>query len=719
MKWSANSLLLTAFRKRLQPKPPPAAHPQAAQRRSLSGRRLRVARFVWLLLMALALGILVASLPGYADKLGGRLGHGPWTDIPPSARFFAASGGVASLASALLSLALAALLFRRRFAEPMAALLSFYLLLYGVVLAGPIEFAAVHWLGSAGWAILLQSLLLSGPTVAILMLFPTGGFVPGWTRWVTLLTIPWTFLLLPVVQFDQEAFRSRPILSAIAVALYFVFFGIGFYAQRYRYRNAASWAERQQIRWALYGFGLLAVWNVVSGVPFLYLNSLPPDIPMPWWAPLGELGWWLSLNIVPVCLTVAITRYRLWDIDVVINRTLVYGALTTSVVAVYALVVGAMGLLFGTADNRLVPLVATVLAALLFHPIRQRLQRGINRLMYGVRDEPFEVLAQLGERLENSLSSEMVFPTIVETVSQTLKLPYAAIAISRHGELEIVESYGRPVPAPVIYPLAYRGELVGELQVARRAADEPFTEADERILRTIARQAGEAVHAVQLMADLQWSRQQLVTAREEERRRLRRDLHDGLGPQLASQTLTIDAIDKLLAKEPERARALLRELKSQSRDAVQDIRRLVYALRPPALDELGLEGALREEAAKVSRGGLRVTVAASPLPPLPAAVEVAAYRIAQEALANVVRHAQASHCTIELAIAGQSRQRSLRVAVEDNGQGVPPAIRAGVGLQSMRERAAELGGSCQIEGRRSGGTSVTALFPLAAAEVTS
>lgn len=334
-------------------------------------------------------------------------------------------------------------------------------------------------------------------------------------------------------------------------------------------------------------------------------------------------------------------------------------------------------------------------------------------MMYGQRDEPFEVLARLGERLEDTLSPEMVYPTIVETVSQALKLPYVAVAVWRQGRLVTVESYGRPVAKTVTYPLSYQGEAVGELQVARRAPDEPFGEADERILHNLARQAGAAAHAVQLMADLQESRQRLVTTREEERRRLRRDLHDGLGPQLASQLLTVEAIEKLMARDPERAQALLHDLKAQSQDAVQDIRRLVYNLRPPALDELGLVGALREGIARQRQNGLEVAVAApSPLPPLPAAVEVAAYRVAQEALTNVVRHAQANVCTVRLAVAQVEETAVLRVVVQDDGRGLPAAYHSGIGMQSMRERAAELGGTCQIESRDGGGVRVTADFPL-------
>jgi len=226
----------------------------------------------------------------------------------------------------------------------------------------------------------------------------------------------------------------------------------------------------------------------------------------------------------------------------------------------------------------------------------------------------------------------------------------------------------------------------------------------------VARQAGPIAHAVGLTADLQHSRERLVRARDEERRRLRRDLHDGLGPRLASLTLKLDAARNLLTYDSTAADAMLRDLKADTQAAIADIRRLVYDLRPPALDELGLVvGALREHAASHSTlDGLRITVEAQEeLPPLLAAVEVAAYGIALEALTNVKRHAQARECVVRLALDG-----GLQLKITDDGVGLPAGYQAGVGLTSMRERAAELGGRCVMERRSGGGTRVWAELPV-------
>jgi len=387
--------------------------------------------------------------------------------------------------------------------------------------------------------------------------------------------------------------------------------------------------------------------------------------------------------------------------------------------------VGAMGAFFHAQGNWLIAFLATGLVALLFQPLREWLQRGVNRLLYGHRDEPFEVLARLGQRVEDTFAPERVLPTMVETIAETLKLPYVAIAVQQGKELQITESYGMPATMPQSYPLAYQGEPIGQLLVGRRAPDEAFTPGEERLLENIARQAGTAVHALQLTADLQRARQQIVTSREEERRRLRRDLHDGLGPTLAAQILKIGSARALLAERPVMADKLLAEMETDIEGTLAEVRRIVYDLRPAELDQRGLAGALHAYAEAVERGELgdthpnltvRVKIPEA-LPPLPAAVEVAAYHIAREALTNVVRHAQAQHCTLRLAVEGDEDGR-LHLSIQDDGLGLPGGERrevgvpTGVGLTSMRERAAELGGTCAIQSEPGVGTRITAVLPL-------
>ena len=309
-----------------------------------------------------------------------------------------------------------------------------------------------------------------------------------------------------------------------------------------------------------------------------------------------------------------------------------------------------------------------------------------------------------------------MLPTVVRTVVEALKLPYAVIELKQGNAFKTAAVTGKPVDEPLRLPLVYGGETVGRLVLGARVGSEGFTPAERRLLEDLARQVGVAVHAVnlteealRLSADLQRSRERLVTAREEERRRLRRDLHDGLGPQLASLTMMAEAARDLVPVDPARAEEVLEGIAEQTQEAVADVRRLVYALRPPTLDTLGLMGTLRSQASH--HDGLNIAVEGpDELQPLPAAVEVAAYRIALEALTNVVRHAEARNCWVRLVF--EESTNTLRLEVQDDGRGIGGDRKAGVGLTSMRERAEELGGSCTVEAVPSGGTCLRAILPV-------
>ncbi|MDP9476859.1 MAG: GAF domain-containing sensor histidine kinase [Actinomycetota bacterium] len=460
----------------------------------------------------------------------------------------------------------------------------------------------------------------------------------------------------------------------------------------------SSGEERQQLKWVAYAVAVLTVGIIISSISEAAGESLLSRIPV-----------LVGFLTVPVAIGIAVLKYRLYDIDLLINRTLVYGVLTVCVVGLYVLVVGYLGAMFRTGGNLWISLVATGVVAVLFAPLRDRLQRGVNRLMYGERDEPYAVISRLGERLEATLASEAALSTIVETVAGALKLPYSAITLKQNGEFVRAAEYGTPPQEPVVLPLAYQSDTVGQLILAPRSPGESFSPSDKRLLEDLSRQAGVTAHAVRLTADLQRSREQLVSAREEERRRLRRDLHDGLGPRLAAQTLKAGSARSLYPRDPAAADALLSELEADTEAALSEVRRLVHDLRPPALDELGLVGAIREATARYATDAFGISVEApAELPPLPAAVEVAAYRIAQEAVTNVVRHAKATSCLVRFS----SEDGVLELEVSDDGIGLPEGRRAGVGLHSMRERAEELGGECKIEPAPSGGTRVVARLPL-------
>ncbi len=468
-----------------------------------------------------------------------------------------------------------------------------------------------------------------------------------------------------------------------------------------RYRHASR-EVRTQLKWIAYAASLfpvaLAAWVIESAV-----GSGP--------AVVTQVS--LGLAIVGFCcaIAIAVLRYRLYDVDVVINRTVVYGTLTLVVVAGYVGLVAGLDALLGS--RGWAGVIAAGAVAVAVQPLRERLQRGVDRWIYGYRSDPYQALHLLGDRLQATLAPDQVLQAIVGSVAEALRLPYVAVTFTRDGEAETAAAHGTLGRAKSERkPLRYRDGVVADLVVGVPAGRE-LTTADQRLLDDLAVQAGVAVHAVRLTADLQHSRERLVTAREEERRRVRRDLHDGLGPTLAAAVLGLDSSRRAVAEDPARAEQLLVDLRTQMQDAIADVRRLVYELRPPALDQLGLVGALREHAARISspNGGLKVAVdAPDGLPALSAAVEVAAYRIAMEAINNVQRHAEAKRCTVQFGL-----EDDLELVIADDGAGVAPGTSAGVGVQSMRERARELGGSLTIDEREGGGTRVLARLPVGGA----
>jgi two-component system NarL family sensor kinase len=576
----------------------------------------------------------------------------------------------------------------------------------GAIIPAP---AISHWL--ANWIYIPRAMI----PVTILLLFFPDGRLPS-RRWrlvawaagidIAVLTIATAFepseweAMAGVVQ-NPYAIQSTLLNQANAVSSGLLTLALlaSIASVFVRFRKATE-PERQQLKWMTYALGFVLFIFVGMVIAYTFASESPLVIH------LALTGVNIALIAIALAVGIAILRFRLYDIDLVINRTLVYGALTVTVVSLYIGVVGSLGAIFQTRGNLLISLTATGLIAVLFQPLRDRLQRGVNRLLYGRRDEPYVVLSQMGRSMESAHIPEVMYGTIVGTVAESLKLPYVAIELA---DGQIVGESGQPVGLPLSFPLTYQDQRLGDLICSPRTPDDSFTGAEIGLLEDIANQAALAVHALGLSAALQRSREQLVSAREEERRRLRRDLHDGLGPQLASLALKLDATRNQLKNDPKAVDALLLQLRRDTQDAIADVRRLVYNLRPPVLDELGLIPALRAGATAQLTSPKPHVVIEGPesLPALPAAVEVAAYRIVQEALTNVVRHAQAEHCTVRLYL-----NNGLELEVLDDGVGLPAAYTPGVGLNSMRERTAELGGEFTVEGLPDGGSRVYAHFPL-------
>ena len=564
--------------------------------------------------------------------------------------------------------------------------------------------------GQPGW--LLIGIVMTTLNITSLfllpMLFPTGRFVPRWMAVVAMLYLFGALWFIASPGNDPISVGGPAVEAATDVLLLVLILG----SLGYRYLRKANAVQRQQMKWGAVGvavtmpaflIGDAAMRNIDGSVAGM-LSLLVFTIAVP-----------IFSLVFPVCLTVAILKYRLWDIDLIISRTLVWLCMTVLVVAAYASIVFGIGSLFPSDQSTILSLLSIGLTAVLFQPARQWVQQGIDRLFFGDRDDPYQVVRKLGSDLAETVQPIEALRATVRTLTETLRLPYAAVTLDAGAQP--VAMAGQPGASQVPIPLVYQSQPVGELIVSPRSGTREFDGTDRRLLEELSQQIGVVAHNVRLTNDLQASRERIVTAREEERRRLRRDLHDGLGAQLAALTLQTGALKTTIRADPDTAVAQVTELQAELRIAVADIRRLVQGLRPAALDDLGLIGALSARIATANlvewsepdQRPLLVTLdAPGDLGSLPAAVEVAIYRIFDEALTNVVGHANASRCVIRIA----RTPVGILMSIEDDGLGIPADRTSGVGLQSMRERVLELGGSLRIEDAAPAGTRITAELPV-------
>jgi signal transduction histidine kinase len=526
----------------------------------------------------------------------------------------------------------------------------------------------------------------------ILLLFPDGHLAGRRWRWVAVLACVTTLgfvasAVLPTQTlstsagvagypswrgFDAVRPVIEPVTTLVGLAVYIA--AVASLVVRYRRGDEHT---RRQLLWLLYGAGVMVACFVASSL--LRIDGLVTILPV---------------VLVPVSIAIAVLRYQLLDIRLVVSRSVLYALLTAGVVAAYAGLVAALRRQVG-AD-----VIATLMIAAAFNPVRVWLQRMVDRAFYGARRDPVRALAEVGARLgEVGPGAPAGLDGVLEALCRVMRLPSASIVVDGRE----ISAYGQPPPLRQSLPLRQGGDLVGELTVGLRPGESRPAPADEKVLALLSTSLAVAVRATLLATQLGHAREALVTAREEERQRLQRDLHDGLGPALTGVVLKADAARRLAMSDPQRAADLMGELRAETTATIDGIRRLVNELRPLALDGLGLVGALREQAGALTRRvdgtPLRITVEAPALPRLPAAVEVAAYRIAMEALTNVTRHSTATAATVSLS----SDDRQLTLVVRDNGGGNGGPWRAGVGLTSMRERAAELGGTCHAGPDSTGG----------------
>ncbi len=478
--------------------------------------------------------------------------------------------------------------------------------------------------------------------------------------------------------------------------------------------------QRQQLKWVAY--------TQVMGiaVPVIIFVVAPGS-------DIGPALAVLQVIMTMAGVTVAMMRHQLLDIDVVVERTVVYSIVSVTVIGIYAASIALMSLLFVTDHQRGNPLVIA-LSVLVGFPVRDRVQDLVRRRFYGDRDRPYELIASHLRTIGSDRSPEQLLAELALLICSAMRVPWAGFTLedsavisgehlsgttlsgsisSNSNDPESTHLRGSSAEAPrrvEEFPMINLGSQRGHLRVALRNGESTFSTEDRRLLSDLAQQGGMIATARKLMAELQRSRLNLVTAQAEERRRLRRDLHDGLGPQLTAITLKIDAARNHLLGDVPLADVILAEVRQDTRDAIEDVRRLVYDLRPPALAELGLDGAIRRLTGGESRSVAGPVVSldvVGDLGELSAAVELAAYRIVTEAITNATRHGRAKSCSVRLAVGNQ-----LRIEVSDDGTGLHENWTPGVGITSMRERVSELDGSLVIHCVPGGGTRIVALIPL-------
>lgn len=623
--------------------------------------------------MVVAGVVVLARRPG--NRLGAVLGgFGLWWAVDGLA---AAWLGYATLSDpALPGATLAFTTFQRLGAGLLLALPSILVLFPdGRLPRGPLRAAALAALGMSG---LLPLLLLTVPSRVAQPASGSGAFPEPLTR----IDLDPVTLPLPDGVWAALLGIAYPVVAVSLVPALVVVIG--------RHRRTTGRA-RAQARWL--------VWAAVVDVLVMLVASVVPAA--------GTVGLTTAVAVTSAAVALAAVAPERFDVDRLLGDTLVVAVPVVVTVLLDLTVLGATSWVVGEQGaRREVLALAVVVAVSLWLPLRERLTRAVRRWM-GAGEDPYDVVAGLARGLEDSRGTEAELLAVARAVSRAVRSPWVGVEVAQgDGATLLVEHGPRPEQTRGL-PVSYRGEVVGRLLLPVHGVGGRLRRSDERLLTDVVRQAAAATRAARLADELQRSREALVSAVEDERRRLRRDLHDGLGPALAAVATRIDMARLVAGRDTAAADTALTAARREVGEMLTEVRRLVHGLRPPALDDVGLVRALEQQAALVAPGVDVRVEASGDLGALSAAVEVAAFRVAAEAMTNVGRHARATRATIRAAAGADA----LALDVEDDGVGIPPGTPAGVGLVSLRERAAELGGTCEVVSGPDG-TRVCARFPL-------
>lgn len=517
----------------------------------------------------------------------------------------------------------------------------------------------------------------------VLLTFPDGRPAPDWTLWVlvSVVVAAGLSLLLP----SGDAVRTIGFASA---------FSIGVGAQVWRFQRRSTVPERQATKWLLVGLIPAAAAFIGVGLIVSTTSLDAAVLDQPWYLAVSVTAIWL----VPVAASVGLMVAERAPIDGLLHAVVIGFGLVVAISWFYFAILPLVG-----------PTWSAAAAVALVFPVRSLLGRFATHIVYAKGHASPVVL--LEQRLVASVLDEDVAAVVAGTVSDALLVPYVAVKLHGNVAAEIGNRsvLGSDREALEIFPVHYLGTEVAEIVVAPRAGDSALAGRDREVLARLANSAGAALHGAAALRDLSLARERLVFSREEERRRLRRDLHDDLAPTLAGLGMRAAAATALGSADLDRAKLLYDEVQAGIHAAIAQVREIAYDLRPPMLDDLGLEAAIRDRLGTDVDPDLRVEIEVRDLPStLPAAVELAALRIVQEAVTNVRRHAAANNCRVTLSC----EDGHLEVSIEDDGRGISAGHLRGVGLRSLEERALELGGQSHIGSQTGEGTTVTVLLPI-------
>ena len=571
--------------------------------------------------------------------------------------------------------------------------------------------------------------LITGIAI-VAAIFPDGRFLtPGWRRamWaaVAISLVP-TALNAVIPRLTVYAGLDNPVgfgggrIRAAAVAsttlmLPVVVVGAAAIVRRFR-RSKGD--ERLQLKWLTLSTTLVAAMFAVYGVLVITHGTVSPD---------GRgLTWLEDLTIlaflaVPVSVAFGVLKYRLYDIDIVINKAVVYGAIAVFITAVYLLVVIGVGSLIGYASNPVLSAIAAAIIALAFQPARRWAQRLANRFVYGRRSTPYEVLSQLSSRFANAYSLGDALPRLAHVSADAVGAERATVWLRADGTLRPTASWptdGAIAPLPMQgeglpsfgpretgFAVRHQGDPLGAVSVVM-PANEPLGPAQRKLLEDVAAQTGLVLRNVGLLEDLRASRRRLVAAQDEERRRLERNIHDGAQQQLVALSVQLRLVEQLVDRDATKAHEVLRQLQRTTSDALEDLRDLARGIYPPLLADQGLPAALEAQARK---SGLPITLAPDGVVRYDQDVEAAVYFCVLEALQNVAKYARATAITVAL----HDADRRLLFEVNDDGVGFDPAHAVGgMGLRSMSDRVEAVGGSLEVTSTPGRGTTVVGTIPL-------